>query len=91
MLAVSVGTPFVVKLGAGPSTGYLWQLESLPAEVQLLESDFEQPSTAAIGDGGEQVFRLEIKQAGHYQLHFQLKRRWETTSIQTQLIEVDAR
>jgi predicted secreted protein len=91
MLTVVAGTPFDVELGAGPSTGYMWQLESPPLGVQLLGNDFKQPPSAAIGDGGTQVFNLRAEHAGHFKLHFQLKRRWETSAIQSQVIEVDAR
>ncbi|MDM0075641.1 protease inhibitor I42 family protein [Variovorax sp. J2P1-59] len=90
-LTVAVGTPFDVELGATPSTGYIWELPSPPDGVQLLGSDFRQPATAAIGDGGTQVFHLRASAAGHFELSFQLKRRWETTPIETQVIEVDAR
>ncbi len=91
MLTVSVGVPFDVHLGATPTTGYLWELPSPPAGVQLLGRDFEQPPAAAIGDGGTQVFHLCATVSGRFSLCFQLKRRWETAPIETQLIEVDAR
>ena len=91
MLNVSVGTPFDVDLGATPTTGYSWELVSPPAGVQLLGSDFNVQPAAAIGDGGRQVFHLRVVHAGRVDLHFQLKRRWETTPIETKVVEVDAR
>jgi predicted secreted protein len=91
MLIVAAGTPFDVELGAGPSTGYMWQLESPPPGVQLLESDFKQSPSAAIGEGGTQVFHIRAEHAGRFDLHFQLKRRWEASAIRSQVIEVDAR
>jgi hypothetical protein len=37
------------------------------------------------------VFHLQVGHAGRFDLHFQLKRRWETAPIETRVIEVDAR
>ena len=91
MLTVVAGEPFEVELGAAPTTGYMWQLVTPPASVQLLGSDFKQPPAAAIGDGGTQVFRLQAEHPGRFDLRFELKRQWETTPIQTSVIEVDAR
>ena len=90
MLTVAAGKPFDVELGAGPTTGYMWQLESPPAGVQLLGSDFRQSPSAAIGDGGTQVFNLRAEHVGRFHLHFQLKRQWESSAIRSQIIEVDA-
>jgi predicted secreted protein len=91
VLTVAVGAPFDVELGANPTTGYSWELVSAPAGVRLLGRDFKLPPGAAIGDGGTQVFHLQADHAGRFDLHFQLKRRWETAPIETRVIEVDAR
>ena len=91
MLTVAVGAPFDVELGSAPTTGYMWQLESVPAGVQLLGTDFSQPPNAAIGDGGTQVFHLKTEHAGRFELRFELKRRWEATPIQTRQIDVESR
>jgi predicted secreted protein len=91
MLSVAHGVPFEVTLGSAPSTGYQWQLPVLPAGVELVGSDFRAPPRAAIGDGGTQVFHLRTTASGRFELHFELKRRWEQQPVQTQVIEVDAR
>ena len=91
MLTAEVGAPFDVELGANPTAGYTWELASPPAGVQLLGNDFELPPAAAVGEGGTQVFHLQVGHAGRFDLHFQLKRRWETASIETRVVEVDAR
>jgi len=85
-----VGAPFDVELGATPTTGYVWELVSPPAGVQLLGSDFKLPRAAPIGGGGTQVFHLQVDRPGRFDLQFQLKRRWETAPIETRAIEVDA-
>ena len=91
MLTAKVGAPFDVELGANPTTGYAWELTSSPTSVQLLGSDFKLPPAAAVGEGGTQVFHLQVGRAGRFDLHFQLKRRWETAPIETRVIEVEAR
>ncbi|MBS0507094.1 MAG: protease inhibitor I42 family protein [Proteobacteria bacterium] len=91
MLIVSVGVPFDVPLNSTPTTGYLWELPSSPVGVELLGSDFKQGPAAAMGDGGTQVFHLRANTSGSYKLNFQLKRRWESTPIETMEVEVKTR
>ena len=91
MLTVKMGTPFDVKLASGPSTGYIWELQSLPEGVLLLGSDYSESDPATIGGGGTQVFHLETQRPGRFNLVFVHKRRWETEPIETRLIEVDSR
>jgi predicted secreted protein len=91
MLTVAAGATFAVDFGSAPSTGYVWQVASLPEGVQLLGSDYSQPPGTAIGGGGTQVFRLKTTHAGNFLVRFELKRRWEPAPIQTREIEVAAR
>ena len=78
-------------MGSGPSTGYAWQLPSLPEGVLLLGRDFVQATQAAIGDGGVQVFHLQTRRPGRFSLQFLRERAWETEAIETRPIDVDAR
>jgi predicted secreted protein len=88
---VETGVPFDVELGSAPTTGYAWELLSLPAGLELLGSDFSLPAAAAIGDGGVQVFHLRASRAGHFELRFVLKRRWQTQPIQERIVEIESR
>jgi predicted secreted protein len=88
---VEIGVPFDVELGSAPTTGYAWELLSLPVGIELLGSDFSLPPGAAIGDGGVQVFHLRTSRAGHFELRFVLKRRWQTQPIQERIVEVESR
>jgi len=90
MLTVESGVKFDIELASGPSTGYTWQLQSLPEGVLLLGSDFVQASQAKIGDGGLQVFHLKTQRPGRFRLLFVRKRKWETEPIETKQIDVDA-
>jgi predicted secreted protein len=90
MVTVAAGEPFDVELGSSPSTGYTWQLEP-PSGVQHLGTDFSQQPDAAVGDGGTAVFHLKTEHAGHFELHFELRRRWESEPVTTKQIDVDSR
>ena len=88
-LNASAGAPFEVALGSAPSTGYQWEPVQLPPGVALLSTRFEQPLSAAIGDGGTQFFTLQAATPGRLTLNFVLKRRWEADSVQSRAVEVE--
>ena len=91
MLTVKPGTPFNVELGSAPSTGYIWDLQSLPEGVLLLGSDYVGTGPASIdGGGGTQVFHLKTQRPGRFNLLFVHKRKWETDPIETRLVEIDS-
>ena len=83
------GTPFEVRLGFGPSTGYTWQL--LPSEhVELLDVQYETDPRAQVGDPAFQVFRLVTHTAGRFRLCFVLKQRWGEEVAETSTVDVIA-
>jgi predicted secreted protein len=88
LLTVVVGEPFEVELASTPTTGYTWELAASPEGVRLLGSEYRHAPDAAIGGGGTQVFCLEAQHAGRVDLHFQLKRRWESDPVETKAVEV---
>lgn len=91
MMTVSVGAPFAVEFASAPSTGYTWEAATLPEGVRLVGSETRPPAGSAPGDAGEQVFHLQADHGGRYELHFQLKRRWESEPVRRETIEVEAR
>jgi predicted secreted protein len=88
---VEAGTPFEVELASTPTTGYVWEVASLPSGVDLVGSDVAIPADAAVGDGGVQVFRLRASEPGRHRLTFVLKRRWEAEGIEHHVVEIDVR
>jgi predicted secreted protein len=88
---VAVGQAFTVRLQSTPTTGYVWQVQSLPEGVQLSGSDFESGRHAPPGSPLTQVFRFRVVKAGQYTVTLVLKRQWESQPIQTHLVTVDAR
>lgn len=91
MMLAQVGLPFAIELKSGPSTGYQWQLVSVPEGIELLGSEYQPVPDAQIGDPATQVFRLRASKAGRYSLRFVLKRRWEQEPIRETVIDVDVK
>ena len=88
---VEAGPPFEIQLASAPSTGYRWEVASLPDGLEVLETDFEIAPDAAIGDPGTQRFRLRATRPGHYAVGFVLRRPWESEGLEARTVDVDAR
>ena len=91
MLTVETGVPFDIRLGSGPSTGYVWELRAPPEGVLVLGSDYVEASPGIIGGGGEQIFHLKTQHPGRFNLVFVHKRSWETEPLETRTIDVVSR
>ena len=85
----AVGDEFEVRLAATPSTGYIWEAQSLPEGIKLSGSDYERPSAdTRPGDPTTQVFRFRAQRAGDYTITFHLKRPWESDAAHSQTVSV---
>lgn len=90
-MTVKAGEPFDVGLEVKPSTGYLWEIRQLPAEVVLLGSDLAQPeANAAPGHPVRQIFHFRVTKAGDYEVQLDLKRSWEQKGIQSRSVRIRA-
>jgi len=90
-IRVAVGREFAVRLKSTPTTGYLWELHTLPEGAQLLGSDAEKPAVATQpGDPVIQVFRFRAEKAGEHIITFVLKRKWESSAIESHKVTVEA-
>ena len=75
-VSLTVGDSLLVKLEENPTTGYLWEVESIDARrLSLEESEFKIQS-AAVGAGGLRIFRVRATAPGRGHLHLALKRPW---------------
>ena len=89
-LTARTGEPFAVRLSATSSAGYLWEIRRRPAEVDLLGSEVEPVAAGSQpGQGGAQVFRFRAARAGEFEIEFQLKRPWEESAIQSQIVRIE--
>ena len=73
---------FEIRLISVPSTGYIWQLETCPEQLQLLDTIYEHiEGQPTVGGSMTQIFRFRGTAPGQYEIVFVLKRQWETTSV----------
>lgn len=88
-IIVAVGGEFTVRLKSTPTTGYVWEVHTLPEGIQLSGSDHEK-SAGAIqpGDPVNQVFRLRTLKAGEHIINFVLKRQWESNATESHTVTV---
>ena len=88
---VPVGGEFSVRLESTPTTGYVWDVDTLPESVELLGSEHEKPAPGAPpGAAVMQAFRFRVRKAGEHLIKFSLKRKWETHPIRSYTVRVEA-
>jgi predicted secreted protein len=91
-IIVLTGTEFTVQLNATPTTGYVWEVHTLPEDIKLLGSDYEKSGgVIAPGDQVIQVFRFRTLRSGEHTIKFVLKRPWESNILESHTVTVKAR
>ena len=80
------GEVVTVRLNENPSTGYKWAIESAGG-LEPVGDDFARGG-AALGSGGERVFKFRTPRAGSYQLRLKHWRDFEGDSSITERFEV---
>jgi len=91
IITAVVGKEFTVRLQSNPSTGYVWDVQTLPNGITPAGSDFEKPAgSVRVGDSGTQVFRFEAKKPGQYTITFVLHRRWDGKDVESHIVTVNA-
>lgn len=74
---VHVGDTLELRLPENATTGYRWALDERDSEVfGPCEKHGEYPCKTT-GSGGEAVFRVKVRAAGHAALRAKYWRRWE--------------
>ena len=90
-IMVAVSEEFTVRLKSTPTTGYIWQVHTLPEGVQPLGSDYEKAASGIQpGDPVVQVFRFRVVKAGEHTIALVLKRQWESNAIESHAVTVKA-
>lgn len=76
---VYAGDDFSIVLESNPTTGYSWQLSSLPGKelISFINSYFETKESAAVGASGRQVWIFKALKAGRTTIYFKYVRPWE--------------
>jgi len=89
-ITVSVGKEFAVRLKSTPTTGYVWEVQSLPESIRLLGSDYEKPADGRPGDSMTHAFRFQALKTGEHTITFALRRQWERDAIESLMVEIKA-
>jgi predicted secreted protein len=86
---LQVGDKLDVVLKENPSTGFIWETESLDETIvkQIGEPEFK-ADTGAIGSGGSKTFHFEVVASGQTYLKLILHRPWETDVPPSMTFEV---
>jgi predicted secreted protein len=86
---LQVGQEFSIDLEAIPGAGYMWEVSHHPEELEILSHDVVSISKE-IGGPSTQRFVLVAHQPGNYSITFELKRRWEKSSIKSKVFKIQA-
>jgi inhibitor of cysteine peptidase len=89
---VQVGDLVEIHLAENATTGYRWALDSNDAKVVKLGDATAGYPNAAVGSGGEAIFRLEVVGVGSSTLSLKCWRHWEGVGsiIQRFAVTIDA-
>ena len=82
------GETFVIELEGNPTTGYEWQLEFEPDQLELVDEAI-QPLSNNIGAAAAQRFEFRAARPGHATIRALYKRRWETKPLHQQTFDVE--
>jgi predicted secreted protein len=84
-----VGETFVIVLDGTPTTGYLWEPDTI-ASVEFLGRDFDPPSGHAIGAATKERLTFRCSAAGHFTLTLRHRRPWESSARDTRTYTITA-
>lgn len=89
-LTVEVNEQFQIDLEAIPGAGYMWVITQRAEELEILSEKIVTQSKA-IGGNSIQRFMLEAHEEGNYAVVFELKRKWEKSSVKKSVFSIHAR
>ncbi|MEB3292390.1 MAG: protease inhibitor I42 family protein [Synechococcales bacterium] len=73
------GQTLILQLDENPTTGYRWELPSLPAtELQLMRDQFTSSNSGAMGAGGQRTLTFQAGNPGQVNLVLHNRRAWES-------------
>ena len=85
--AVVVGEQFFIDQQALPGAGYMWEISQFPEGLEVISQDVVSISKT-IGGYSVQRFVVAAHKTGDFSLVFELKRRWEKQSAQTEIFTI---
>ncbi|MDT7596598.1 MAG: inhibitor of cysteine peptidase [Pseudonocardiales bacterium] len=87
---VPVGDEIVVRLPETPTTGYLWRLDLVTDELQLIDDHYEAPAIPR-GAPGVHVLTFRAVRDGPAMLKVVKGRSWEDHPAQVFRVDLDVR
>jgi len=85
--SIAVGEQFSIDQQALPGAGYMWEISQLPEGLVVISQEVVSISKA-IGGYSIQRFVISAHEIGDFSLVFELKRRWEKQSTQTDIFTI---
>jgi predicted secreted protein len=79
LAVVRRGDVLELCLRENASTGFRWEVQSMPPGVHLVDSELAVPPPMAPGKGGERVMSFEVDDPTPGELRLALRRSWEAT------------
>ena len=77
-IELRLGDRLSISLGGNPTAGYSWELAAVDRRVLVpLGKPGYQPSSAAVGSGGNFAFEFEAAAAGQTAVRLVYRRPWE--------------
>jgi len=83
----AVGEQFSIDQQALPGAGYMWEITQLSAGLEVISQEVVSISKT-IGGYSVQRFVIVAHKTGDFSLVFELKRRWEKQSTQTEIFTI---
>ena len=71
------GDELVILVSENASTGYVWEVDSLPEFLQLVSDESHYATSAAPGQAGERRFAFLAAETGTGEITLLLSRPWE--------------
>jgi predicted secreted protein len=87
---VEVGEKFSIDLEALPGAGYMWEMTQSPEELEMVSQKVVAISKE-IGGSSTQRFFMVAHEPGSYSVVFELKRKWEKSSVKTNVFNIQAK
>jgi inhibitor of cysteine peptidase len=76
-VTVSPGDRLVFRLPENPTTGYRWDIATLPEPLALSSSEFTPSPDPRPGAGGERIIHVSATKPGRGEVRIRLLRSWE--------------
>lgn len=88
---LQVGAAATLHLPENPSTGYRWAIDATDANVAEIKEEAYDPTSKAVGGGGEAQWLMEAKAPGATTIKLKRWRQWEGESSVVERFELTLR